>query len=210
LKAGSDPLTTTVELSWIPLGAGQHIVKFSGLVFEAISALVQRRERCDIYHAALTIAVPAGRYSIEMTPVPDRCGSERGVVGEGAVGLKWLGYFRMFRYEIRCWLGGVIPDASAAIGTTVVSTDPACAQHLLAILPNVPTPVWGRDELNAGDMWNSNSVISWLLTQGNVDLTQLKLPDRGRAPGWSSGVVVANRANPADTVAPKSFFRLPV
>ena len=28
-----------------------------------------------------------------------------------------------------------------------------------------PTPVWGRDELDTGDMWNSNSLVAWLLTR---------------------------------------------
>ena len=27
----------------------------------------------------------------------------------------------------------------------------------------MPTPVWGRDELRAGEMWNSNSLTSWLI-----------------------------------------------
>ena len=33
----------------------------------------------------------------------------------------------------------------------------------------VPTPVWGRDELGTGDMWNSNSVISWAIACGGLD-----------------------------------------
>ena len=44
--------TPSVELLWIPLGSGQRVVKFSGKLFEAISALFQRRATCDIYHAA--------------------------------------------------------------------------------------------------------------------------------------------------------------
>ncbi len=186
-------MTPTVELSWIPLGAGQRIVKLSGKVFERISALLHHRPRCDIYHAALTITVPDGRYTIEMAEIPDTHGEQRGVVAEGPVGLKVLGRFRIFRYEIRRWRGGFIPDANEAVTTVTISTDHDCAQQLLNILPTVPTPVWGRDELNAGDMWNSNSVIAWLLANGNIDMTRIAPPPHGRAPGWSSGLVVAER-----------------
>ena len=90
------PFVATVQLLWIPLGAGQHIVKLNGKAFEALSAFRHRRARCDIYHAALVITVPDGRYTVEMTPIPDSRGSERGVVAEGPVGLKVLGRFRLF------------------------------------------------------------------------------------------------------------------
>ena len=74
-----------------------------------------------------------------------------------------------------------------------VSTDQSCAQQLLKLLPTVPTPVWGRDKLRAEDMWNSNSVIAWLLARGNLDAARLRPPVGGRAPGWSSGLVIAKR-----------------
>jgi hypothetical protein len=185
--------TSTVELSWIPLGAGNVVVKFSGKVFEGISARFQRRPVCDIYHAALTITVPEGRYAIEMAPIPNRRSAERGVVAEGPVGLRILGHFRIFRYEIRRWRGGTFPDANESALTVSMTSDGDCAERLLEILPSVPTPVWGRDELHAGEMWNSNSVIAWLLAQGQLDTTKIQLPERGRAPGWKSGLVVAKR-----------------
>jgi hypothetical protein len=68
-------LTTAVELYWIPLGAGGHSVRFNGKVYEAISARVARQPRCDIYHSALTIRVPDGFFTVEMTPVPNRRGA---------------------------------------------------------------------------------------------------------------------------------------
>jgi hypothetical protein len=67
-----------VDLHWIPLGAGGHSVRFNGEVYEAVSALIDRRPRCDIYHSALTIRVPDGVFAVEMTPVPNRRGWERG------------------------------------------------------------------------------------------------------------------------------------
>jgi hypothetical protein len=190
---GSSRLTAAVDLYWIPLGAGERVARASGKVFEALSAVVQRRRPCDLYHSALAVGVPEGRFVIEMTPIPDLDGEQRGVVAEGPVGTKWAGRFRLFRYEIRRWREGVIPDESEATSTVRVIVDLACAQRILGLVPSVPTPVWGRDELDAGEMWNSNSVTSWLLSRGEVDLTQIEPPNGGRAPGWSAGLVVAAR-----------------
>jgi hypothetical protein len=61
-------------------------------------------------------------------------------------------------------------------------------------VPQVPTPVWGRDELRAGEMWNSNSIVSWLLTRSGLDVAPIHPPAHGRAPGWDAGIIVARRA----------------
>jgi hypothetical protein len=183
-----------VVLMWIPLGAGASVVRLSGRSFEAVSALVQRRRRHDLYHSALQVTVPAGRFVIEMAPVPDRHGERRGVVGEGAVGTRWAGRFRVFRYENRRWCDGTIPDAAAATGTVRLSDDLATAQRILDLVPSVPTPVWGRDELGAGDMWNSNSLTSWLLANAGADVSAIGPPPHGRAPGWDAGLAVASRS----------------
>jgi hypothetical protein len=182
-----------VELLWIPLGAGQHVVRVSGRAFEALMAFVQRRPACALYHSALVVTVPDGRYVIEMTPVPDQHGEKRGVVAGGAVGSTWLGKLRVFRYEIHRWRNGVIPDIDHAIAAMTLQLDFADARRLLDLVPSVPTPVWGRDELDAGEMWNSNSVTSWILHRGGVDTTQLVPPNGGRAPGWDAGLAVAAR-----------------
>jgi hypothetical protein len=187
-------VTATVELLWIPLGAGQHVVRISGRVFEALSAFVQRRRQCDLYHSALVVNVPDGRYVIEMTPVADRHGSRRGVVAEGAVGSRRLGKLRLFRYEVHRWRDGAIPDADRAVETTTLPLGRTDAERLLAVVAAVPTPVWGRDELQAGEMWNSNSVTSWILNRGGIDTAHLGPPNGGRAPGWDAGLVIASRA----------------
>jgi hypothetical protein len=57
-----------------------------------------------------------------------------------------------------------------------------------------PTCTWGRDELGTGDMWNSNSLASWLLAGAGVDLTVVGPPAGGRAPGWDAGIAVALRS----------------
>ncbi len=189
----------SIDLYWIPVGAGQTVVRASGKVFEAASALIQRRRMYDLYHSALVVTVPAGRFVVEMTPIPDRNGAARGVVAEGAVGTAWAGALSSFRYEIRRWCGGVIPDESEAIATVRVSDHLDRARLLLDLVPLVPTPVWGRDQLDAGEMWSSNSVTSWLLACAGIDTAKIEPPQGGRAPGWNAGLVVASRGRSAPT-----------
>ena len=52
---------------------------------------------------------------IEMGPVWNTPDPQRGVVGEGPVGLRSLGRSRLFRYEVRCWRDGRIPDVDEAV-----------------------------------------------------------------------------------------------
>ena len=58
-----------------------------------------------------------------MTPVPDARGAERGVVVEGSVGARWAGRLRIFRYEVRRWRDGHIPDVEEAVGGARRLTD---------------------------------------------------------------------------------------
>jgi hypothetical protein len=165
-------------------------------VFEAVTALLERRPRFDLYHSALEVQVPAGRFVIEQTPVPNAKGADRGVVAGGAVGSRWAGRFRIFRYEVRCWKDGVIPDLDEAVESPRrLTDDPELAQRMLALAPRVPTAVWGRDELAAGEMWNSNSIIAWLIARSGIDTGPIRPPAGGRAPGWQAGLAVAFRAN---------------
>ena len=139
--------------------------------------------------------MPEGRYVIEQAPIPDHNADRRGVVAEGPVGVKMLGRFRLFRYEIRRWRDGAIPDIRQAVGSPVHLTDDVHqAQRVLDLLPAVPTPVWGRDEFRTGEMWNSNSVVSWVLTSSGVPLASVGPPAGGRAPGWRAGTVIAERS----------------
>ncbi len=185
---------TSVDLYWLPLGAGGHSVRLNGRVFEAVQACLERRRPLDLYHAALEVRVPEGRFVIEMTPIPDAEGASRGVVGEGPVGSRRIGRFRVFRYELRRWLDGVIPDADEAVASPQrLSGDQGDARCLLDLVAFVPRPVWGRDELGAGEMWNSNSVISWLLARSGLPTEGIRPPEGGRAPGWNAGLVAAHR-----------------
>jgi hypothetical protein len=191
------PLTTdhpaAIDLYWLPLGAGGHSVRLNGKVFEWFVARLEHRGRCDLYHSALQVYVPEGRFVVEQAPAWGE-GSRRGVVGEGAVGAVVLGRFRFFRYEIRSWREGIIPDIAEAVESPLRLSDQlADAQRLLELAPQVPTPVWGRDELGTGEMWNSNSTVSWLLASSGLDVESISLPRGGRAPGWKAGIAIARR-----------------
>lgn len=182
-----------VDLYWLPLGAGGHSVRVNGKVFEAVSAWRDRRERCDLYHAGLQVYVREGRFVIEQAPAWGE-GSRRGVAAEGPVGVRALGRFRFFRYEIRRWHEGAIPDIAEAVDSPRrLGDDLLRARRLLDLVAQVPTPVWGRDELRAGEMWNSNSVVAWLLVRSGFDIDSIHPPTGGRAPGWAAGVTVARR-----------------
>jgi hypothetical protein len=74
-----------------------------------------------------------------------------------------------------------------------LTDEPSVAQRVLELVPNVPTPVWGRDELETGEMWNSNSLTSWLIARSGLDVRRSSHRPGRRAPGWRAGLVVARR-----------------
>jgi hypothetical protein len=192
----AEPSETAVDLFWIPLGAGgAGFVRFNGRVYEAVKARLERRQPLDLYHTALEVRVAEGRFTIENAwPSPDADTASRGVVVEGPVGSRRIARFRVFRYEVRCWRDGVIPDIAEAVASPhLVSDDPAVARRLLGLVAKVPPLMWGRDELGTGEMWNSNSVISWLLTRSGLPAASFRPPVGGRAPGWDGGIVTAAR-----------------
>lgn len=168
-------------------------MKYNGRAYEAVLARVQRRPAQALFHAALEVTTGGVRHVIEVAPIPDGDGPRlRGVVGEGPVGARWAGRFRLFRYELRCWPAGEIPDRAWAVESPVrMAGDEATAARVLALAPEVPRLVWGRDELGVGDMWNSNSVVSWLLARAGTDVAAVRPPRGGRAPGWRAGLVAA-------------------
>jgi hypothetical protein len=192
-----------VDLYWLPLGAGGHSVRINGRVYEWLNAILERREPLDLYHAGLEVDVPEGRYVIEMTPIPAGLPAARGVVAEGPVGSRMLRRFRLFRYEVRRRQGGSIPDVAEAVDSPRGLTVDVAIARLLEIVPSVPTYVWGRDELRVNDMWNSNSLVAWLLACSGIDADAVLPPAGGRAPGWHAGLVAARQAS-TRAVAPSS------
>ena len=81
-----------VDLYWLPLGAGGHFVRLNGRIYEAVAARLERRPACDLYHSALELGLPEGRFVVEQAPVPDRPArrgggsSRKGAVGRGGRG----------------------------------------------------------------------------------------------------------------------------
>src|SRR5438128_5215927 len=183
-----------IYLYWLPLGSGGNFVRLNGKVYEAVAARLQQRSPCDLYHSALQVVVPRGRYVIEQTPVIDAHGAERGVVAEGPVGARWAGRFRIFRYEVHRWLDGVIPDLNEAVDSPrQLSDDLGQAERLLEVVPEVPILVGGRDELKAGEMWNANSIISWMIARVGLNADSIEPPAGGPAPGRQAGILAAGR-----------------
>ncbi len=194
------PAGGSVDLYWLPLGAGGHVVRHCGRAYERLVALAAGRPPLDLYHAALEVTTPGGRHAVELTPVGG-AGPGRGVIGEGPVGSPRLRSLRPFRYELHARPGGEIPDLAAAVESPRrVGRTEADARRVLALLPTAPLLTWGRDELGLGEMWNSNSVVAWLLARAELDLAAIGPPRHGRAPGWGAGLAAA--ALPAAALPP--------
>lgn len=170
-------------------------MRLNGRIYEAITAWRGGRRRSALLHTALRVHVPEGTFVIETVwPSPDDRTAERGVAMEGPVGHPMLARSRLFRYEVRRWRNGKIPDGDDAIGgPRRVTNDPVAARRLLDAVPSVPPLTWGRDEEAAGEMWNSNSVIAWLLALSGVPVVELSAPKGSRAPGWDAGVEIARK-----------------
>lgn len=150
----------------------------------------------DLYHTALKVRVPEGLFVVENSwPIPNADGPSRGVVVEGPVFSRRFRRLSALRYEIRLWRDGAIADVAEAVASPQwVSGDPEQARRLMKLASYVPPMVWGRDEEATGDMWNSNSVISYLLARSGVPTVGIEPPDGGRAPGWHAGLELARRA----------------
>lgn len=190
-------MTSTIELYWIPLGSGgTGFVRMNGRIYEWVVASTRGRRPLDLYHTAMRVQVPEGRFVVEtMWPCPAGDPAERGVAVVGPVFARPLARVRTFRYEVRCWEDGRLPDADQAVGgPQSVSEDVDTARRLLALVSSVPTHLWGRDPADAGEMWNSNSVVSWLLARTGLPVGRIRPPRGGRAPGWDAGIAVARIA----------------
>jgi hypothetical protein len=138
---GGQDAGSYVDLYWLPLGAGEanRCVRVSGRLFEAVAARREHRPARDLYHTALQVRHGPDRYVIEMAPVWLTRQPDRGVVAEGPVDLPWLGRWRLFRYEVRRWRNGIIPDIAEAVASPQqLHTDPERARLLLDLAPAFP------------------------------------------------------------------------
>jgi hypothetical protein len=174
------------------------VVTTSGHIWERLQARREYRSPAPLFHSALEVSGLEGNSVIEIAPAVNSLPANRGVVGEGPVGAAWAGRFRIFRYELRCWRQGKIPDLEFEPGKPVVmSRSSQVAETVIHLTREVPMLTWGRDELRLGEMWNSNSVIAWLLSGAGADLDGVTPPDGGRAPGWDAGIEACRMSPPA-------------
>lgn len=164
--------TAWVDLYWLPLGAGGcHCVRFNGRVYERFRAAREHGAPRDLYHSAVQLHLDGTTYALEMGPVWSIDAPERGVICRGAVGAAWLGRFRAFQYEVRCWPDGISPDLAEAVDSPQrVSDNGGQVEEVVSVLRQVPPLTWGRDDLRPGDMWNSNSLVSWALGRTRHDM----------------------------------------
>ena len=131
---------------------------------------------------------------IEMAPVREAADRHAAWSPKAPSAAAGPGGSRIFRYEVRRWAGGAIPDVDEAVDSPrQVTRDADLARHLLDLVKEVPTPVWGRDELRSGERWNSNSLTAWLIARSGLDASSIHPPAGGRAPGWGAGLAVAAR-----------------
>lgn len=186
-----------VDLYWIPLGAGAHAVRWTGAVYESWCACREHRPRHQIHHSALVVRTQGHEIVVEQAPAA-RHGERRGVVVVGPVATPLMAFWPLPRYEIRCWPDGRIDDLVEALEPVRVSTHDDTSRRVLDAVPRVPASTWGRDAQGAGEMWNSNSVIAWVLQTGGVDAARLSPPDGGAAPGWRSGWLRATGSGPPE------------
>ena len=122
------------------------------------------------------------RYVVEMTPAWGAGGINRGVVTSGPVGHGWLERWALFRYGIHRWRDCAIPDIDSAIGGALqITSDAIETRRLFDLVPQFPLATRGGDELAAGDMWNSNSLVAWLISMAGIDVG-VSPPANGCAP----------------------------
>jgi hypothetical protein len=102
------------------------------------------------------------------------------------------GRLRLFRYQLACLDIDSLPDEEWAVDSPqVLSDDEAMAERILRLAAKTPAHTWGRRVRGTSEMWTSDSVVSWLLVQAGADVSRIRIPDSGRAPGWCAGIELA-------------------
>ena len=127
-------------------------------------------------------------------PIPDENGASRGAVVEGPVFSRTFSAWRGLRHEVCVWRDGTIFDAGWAVESPQCVTSGAhVARRAIELASQVPARVSGRDEAGVGDIWNSTSVVSWILAPAGLDMDGIRPPARGAAPRWHAGFALARR-----------------
>jgi len=147
-----------------------------------------------LLHSALKLGTGEGEtITVELTP--EFIGGPAPPVVTGPVGIGWAGRFRLFRYQLRCLEVEALPDEDWAVAEPILlSREPGAARRILELAPSIPRYTWGRRVAGTGEMWTSDSVISWLLVRAGIDPGPAAPPAGGRAPGWFAGIAIADGA----------------
>lgn len=182
-----------VDLYWMPVGAGTSRFQRASLrAWEAFEAARARRKRVGLFHSALKLTFDETVYTLELTPA--FVGGTEAPLMTGPVGLRGADRFRLFRYQLRRLPVAELPDEQWAVESPArLSDDCELGRRILALAPTVPRHTWGRRVPGTGEMWTSDSVISWLLVQAGLDLSEVAPPAGGRAPGWKAGLALAGQ-----------------
>ena len=156
--------------------------------------------RCDLYHSALEVHVPEARFVIEQAPAwRRRRRARRRRRGPGRH--PRAGRFRLFRYEVRRWRDGVIPDAAEAVESPHA---PERRDRLRAATARAGAgdadARMGPRRTGTGEMWNSTRSSRGSSCAVVSTSSPLAPPRGGRAPGWNAGIVIARRQQ-ADAAA---------
>jgi hypothetical protein len=180
-----------LTLYWIPVASGTRLPfqRWSLALYEAVAALLARRPRGQLYHAALKITVDGVTRTLEMAP--EGQGRGQAPLVSGPVGDPRAARFRIFRYGLHCLEAASLPDEQYAVAVLNLSGDCDTARRVLDLAPRVPGYTWGRRAPGTREMWTSDSVTSWLLTRAGLETASLRVPASGRAPGWQAGIEVA-------------------
>lgn len=179
-------MDAVVRVRWAAVGAGGHVARRTSAWWERVDAAREGRAPQRLVHAVLEVEVDGAVRSVDMAPTWGRSAGTRHVVLTGPVGSRLLGWCPLFRYELRV-VDATAPPAHVLHESDVIRLPP----DVLDGLADVPALTWGRDEAGAGEMWTSNSVVSWLLERHGV--TSVEPPAGHRAPGWDAGRRVARR-----------------
>ena len=179
-------MDAVARVRWAQVGAGGHVARRTSAWWERLVAAREGRAPQRLVHAVLEVVVDGSVRSVDMAPTWGRSAGARRVVVTGPVGSRLLGWWPLFRYELR------VVDAPAPPSHVLpVGDELPLPADVLDDLVLVPPLTWGRDEARVGEMWTSNSVVSWLLERAGVPGVE---PPRGyRAPGWAAGARVARR-----------------
>ena len=181
---------STVELFWLPVGAGTHFQRASLVAYDWCLSHIARRPRAAFVHAALKVKLEGRTFTLELMPVPAH--QNVAPLLTGPVGISIAGRLRLFRYQLVCRETDSLPDEGWAINSPVLlSTDAAFGKRLMALAPLVPANVWVAGRPAPRRCGHLIRPSRWLLHRTGLDAAALQRPPGTQAPGWAAGIQVA-------------------